>query len=261
MLRLAALVALLAPVTGCEASLGAGSPGDGVQPDAPAGQQQTDSSMQIDSTPQAACANGRKLYLDFDGVTIAQATDSDATTNKAKWLTNASAAVPAWRAASGTRATDISEIVDGVKARLTGTNIDVVTTRPASAPYVMIVLGGANTANAGTVGTIYSYATSFHDCGDTVKNDLGWVSDMNGSTNEFVADLVLGAVGWGLGLDGTTDTAGCMCGWANGCSNAAGACTLSASAASSITSGNETACPNNNPQNEVAAFSTSFCAP
>jgi hypothetical protein len=260
MLRAVTLVALVASLGGCEAALGSGSPGDGVEPDAAPGHPLPDSSMQPDSTPQAACASGRKLYLDFDGVTIAQATDSDSTTNKAKWLTNASANVPAWRASSGTRATDITEIVDGVKARLTGTNIDVVTTRPTSGLYVMIALGGANTANSGTVGTVYSYATSYHDCGDAVKNDLGWVSDMTGATNEFVADLVIGAVGWGLGLDGTTDTAGCMCGWANGCSNAAGACTLSASIASSITSTAETACPNQNPQNEIAAFSTGFCA-
>src|SRR4051794_25935678 len=36
----------------------------------------------------AACASGRSVYLNFDGVTITQATASDATQNRASWLTN-----------------------------------------------------------------------------------------------------------------------------------------------------------------------------
>jgi hypothetical protein len=257
MVKLLALVALLA---GCEASLGpgtgetngvdaAGGGGGGSNIDAAVQQQ-------VDAAP--ACANGRKLYLNFDGVTITQAATSDSTTNAAKWLTNASAAVPAWRSGSGTRATEITEVVDGVRARLSMTDIEVVTARPSTTPYVMIVFGGARTSSGGTVGTIYSFGTSFHDCGDTVKNDLGWVSDMPGQTTELVADIVVGAVGWGIGLDGTTDTADCMCGWASTCTNAAGACTLSSNIATAISSSSETACPNQNPQNEIQAFAK-FC--
>lgn len=255
------LMALLAVVAGCKASLSSGmGDDDGVTIDAAGGGGgQLDASLQqqVDAAP--ACANGRKLFLNFEGVTMTQAATSDSTTNKAQWLSNASAAVPAWRAGSGTRATEITEVVDGVKSRLSMTDIDVVTTRPASGLYMMIVLGGANTNNGGTVGTIYSFGTSFHDCGDTVKNDLGWVSDMTGQTTELVADIVVGAVGWSLGLDGTTSTADCMCGWASSCTNATGACTLAANIATSITNGVETACPNQNPQNEIAAFTDLYC--
>ncbi|HTL35623.1 MAG TPA: hypothetical protein VL326_20985 [Kofleriaceae bacterium] len=209
----------------------------------------------VDAPP--ACANGRVLYLNFDGVTITQGSPSDATVNRTNWLTNASAAVPPYHQGSGTRAADITSIVDGAKLRLQGTPIQVVTARPpAGSKYVMIVFGGTRAADGGTVGTQYTYATNEHDCGDVVKNDLGWISDV--PAVDLVPDLVMGTIGWGVGLNGTNNVNDCMCGWANACSNAAGACTISASIASTTSSGNTT-CANQNPQNEVAAFSTGFC--
>jgi hypothetical protein len=50
-----------------------------------------------------------------------------------------------------------------------------------------------------------------------------------------------------------------MCGWTTNCNSSANVCTLSASIASSIGGSTETACPNQNPQDEVAAYSTGFC--
>lgn len=269
MVKLLALAALL--VAGCEASLSPGNGNGGTDANGSgSGSNDIDASMQMQPDAAPACANGRKLFLNFDGVTLTDAASSDATTNTARWLTNASATIPPWRNGSGTRATEILQVTDGVKARLGVTSpIEVVTTRPATGPYVMIVLGGANTNNGGTVSTVYSYATSFHDCGDTIKNDVGWISDMNAAATNlandaptaYVADLVMGSVGWGLGLDGTTDPNGCMCGWTTACTDSANACTLSTSIASAITNpgAGETACPNQNPQNEVAAFTTGFC--
>jgi hypothetical protein len=165
--------------------------------------------------------------------------------------------VPPWHQGSGTRAADILTIVAGVKSRLAMTPIDVVTTRPASGPYVMVVFGGQNTNNGGTVGTVYGGATNEHDCGDLVKNDVGWVSD--GPSVSYAQDLAIGAIGWGLGLNGTNDPMDCMCAWANNCSSASGACTLSASIATTTSAQPATTCPNQNPQNEVAAFTAKFC--
>ena len=105
--------------------------------------------------------------------------------------------------------------------------------------------------------TPYSYATNEHDCGDLVKNDVGWISDE--PSVSYVQDLVIGTIGWGVGLNGTNDPTDCMCAWANNCDSAAGACTLSASIASTTSSSPATTCPNQNPQNEIAAFSTKFC--
>lgn len=222
--------------------------------DAPGGSHHHDGGgggQQDAPTTTAACGNGRKLYLAFDGVTLTQAATSS-TQNTAAWIGVTTASVPPFHSGDANRTTEIQTIVDGVKSRLAATPIEVVTTRPASGLYVMVVLGGTNTI----VGSNYSYATSDHDCGDTVKNDVGWVSDT--PSLSYVPDLVIGTVGWGLGLQGTNDPTDCMCAWANNCSSASGACTLSASIATT-TSSNNTTCPNQNPQNEVAAFSTQFC--
>lgn len=271
LLAAAALVVAAATSAGCDASLGGDQTGGNNTTDAngsgSGSNTNTNSDAAVD-TPAPACANGRKVFLEFLGVTLTDDATSDATTNKARWLTTATSVVPPWRQGVANRATQIQEVVDGVKARLAQTPIDVVTTRPATGPYVMIVLGGATTGRGGTVGTIYSFATSFHDCGDATKSDVGWISDMTtGATGlaadaptSYVADLVVGAIGWGLGLDGTTDPNNCMCGWTTVCDSAAGACTLSSSIASAVTNpgAGETACKAGT-QNEVAAFSTEFC--
>jgi hypothetical protein len=211
------------------------------------------SGMQPDAGTASACANGRKLYLNFDGVTLTRATPSDSTQNKVSWMSNATATVPPWHQGSGTRANDIATIVAGVKSRLSTLPIEVVTQRPASGPYVMVVFGGDRTI----VGTTYSFATNEHDCGDLVKNDVGWISDEPNVS--YTQDLVIGTVGWGVGLNGTNEPTDCMCAWANNCESASGACTLSASIASTNSSSPATTCPNQNPQNEIAAFSTGFC--
>jgi hypothetical protein len=205
----------------------------------------------------SACPSGRKVYLEFNGVTLTQAATSNAATNQVSWINNGTSQVPPWRQGSGTRAADIAAVIAGVKSRLAGTPIEVVPTKPTSGPFVMVVFGGRRTTDGGTVGTVWSGATNEHDCGDLVKSDIGWISEV--PNNSFVQDLAVGAIGWGLGLNGTNDPNDCMCAWANNCQSAAGACTLSASIASTTSLAPATTCPNQNPQNEVEAFSTKFC--
>lgn len=250
-MRLAPIIVLLA---GCGAELntsGHAAPdaGTGGTVDAPSG-------VGIDapvSSPDApsACPNGRVVYLSFEGETLTRGA-TDATQNHAAWIGVSTATVPPFHPNLTNRATEIQTIVDGVKSRLAATPIEVVTTRPAAGPYVMIVLGGSNQ----DVGSNYSYATGDHDCGDLVKSDVGWVSDT--PSLSYVPDLIVGTIGWGLGLQGTSDPTDCMCAWANSCQSAAGACTLSANIATTPSNGNTT-CAGQNPQDEVAAFSTQFC--
>ena len=211
----------------------------------------------MDAPMNAACPNNRKVYLHFDGgITLQQAATSNSATNQASWISG-SANIPAWRPSAGDRATQIATVVAGVKSRLAQTPIEVVTTRPTSGLYVMIVFGGNSTGNGGNVGTVWGGGTNEHDCGDTVKADIGWVAEIINTS--YAQDIAVGAIGWGLGLNGTTDPNDCMCAWANNCSSASGACTLSASV-NYVTSGAPaTTCPNPNPQNEVEAFTTKFC--
>jgi hypothetical protein len=263
MLKLAALVVLVA---GCHATLGdsennsatADANGGGGGGGGGGGSGGGSGMTMVDAgTQPATCA--RSVYLNFDGVTITQATASDATQNRASWLTTTSSAIPPYHQGSGTRTADITTITNGVKSRLANTPINVVTQRPTSGPYVMVVFGGERTGDGGTVGTIYSQATNEHDCGDIVKSDIGWVSDT--VSVSYAQDLAIGAIGWGVGLNGTNSGDDCMCGWANNCDSNNGACTLASSIASTTSASPATTCANQNPQNEVAAFSTKFCAP
>jgi hypothetical protein len=197
--------------------------------------------------PAPTCANGRVVYLNFDGQMLVRGGTSDATTNTAAWLGGTSKTVPAFHPTGLTdRAGTIQTIVDSVKNELSATPIQVVTTRPSAGPYVMIVLGGSP-SNVGT----NNDATTDHDCGDLVKSDLGWISDSFDPS--VVPDVIMGTIGYGLGLDGTADQTDCMCGWENNC-RYTGACTLSMSIATSQLFTCQTGT-----QNEVAAFTTLFC--
>jgi hypothetical protein len=250
---------------GCGARIGDSDQDNGFRTDASSGGGNVDaangsSSDASNAQPDAgnvACPNNRKVYLEFNGVTLTQAATSNALTNLASWINNGTSQIPSWRPNSGTRAQDIANVIAGVKSRLANTPIEVVMTKPTTGPFVMIVFGGARTADGGSVGTPWSGATNEHDCGDVVKSDIGWVAENVSIAN--AQDFAVGAIGWGLGLNGTTDPNGCMCNWANTCQSAAGACTLSASIASTTSLAPGTTCPNQNPQNEVAAFSTKFC--
>jgi len=203
----------------------------------------------IDAPP--ACSNGRVVYLNFDGVTLAQANASDAPTNTAAWLGVASVAIPPFQQNATNRAGLISQVTSKVTSGLSQFPITVVSTRPATAPFVMIVFGGT----PALVNTRFIDAVMTLDCGDVVKSDVGIVFDnWSPMTTQKAADYAIGAVAYGLGLTGTHDTADCMCGWNNGCQPNAGPCTLSPSITADLACSGET-----NPQNEVAAFHTAFC--
>lgn len=214
-----------------------------------------DGGVQTDAAaPDApACANGRVVFLNFDGVTLTQGTPSDATQNRARWMNLAQGTAPRYKTAVANRLQLIQDVTDGVRAQLSSFPVTVVTQRPAAGPYVMIVLGGV----ASQVGSNYGAAVNQLDCGDTAKSDVAWISDNVGPTQRVV-NTAVGAIGFGLGLTATTDPLDCMCGWANGCaSDNTVACRLSPMinrdpAATQL-------CPGLTTQDEVAAFTAAFC--
>jgi len=164
----------------------------------------------------------RVVFLQFEGQALSDAPTSDSTQNQASWMTIPNGTAPPYHAGSATRAADIQAIVDGVTAQLSGFPITVVTTRPTSGNYIMIVYGG----NSGQVGSNFGGAVQELDCGDTTPNDVAWVSDGVNPTQRIV-NFSVGAIGFGLGLTATVDPTDCMCGWDNNCtSNNTAACNL-----------------------------------
>ncbi|MBA3538357.1 MAG: hypothetical protein H0T79_01900 [Deltaproteobacteria bacterium] len=201
-----------------------------------------------------ACSNGRVVYLNFEGQSLQQAAASDAPTNRAAWMTTLAGTAPAYHAGSANRSAEIEAIVTGVRSQLASFPITVVTTRPASGPYVMVVFGG--TAN--NVGSAYGAAVNKLDCGDAVKSDVAWIADAVTPTQRVV-NFAVGAVGFGLGLTATSVSTDCMCGWANSCvSDNSVACTLTSQIARDPAA--MQLCPGAAAtQDEPAAFAAAFC--
>ncbi|MBX3156853.1 MAG: hypothetical protein KF773_12840 [Deltaproteobacteria bacterium] len=199
-----------------------------------------------------ACFNGRVVYLNFDGVALTRGAASDATLNRASWMQIASGSAPIYRAGDGNRVAQITEIIDGVRAALEQFPITVVTTRPTSGEYVMIVYGGT----AAQVGSRFSVAVQELDCGDLQRNDVGWMSDAN--TGIRAINNTLGAIGFGLGLTATTDPNDCMCSWDNQCTpDQTKLCTLTPGIARDPNARQR--CAGLTQQDEVATFRTGFC--
>jgi len=234
--------------TGCGVQIdqrqGAGPDGSGPPTDGP-----------ITPNPDAApvCSNGRVVYLNFEGTPLNDALASDATQNRASWMQLATATAPRYRTGAVDRDQQIQAIVNGVRLQLASFPIQVVTTRPAAGPYVMIVYGGTATQ----VGSRFGAAVNELDCTDAQKSDLAWVSD-NISGTQRIVNTSIGAIGFGLGLTATTDPLDCMCGWDNGClSDNSVRCRLSQSIARDPLA--RQLCAGLSTQNEQAAFATDFC--
>ena len=263
--RVALTIAMLASAVACSAQISGGgqvnvdaSPAPPAEIDA--GPTTTpppppvDATVVTDTPPVPTCSR-RTLFLNFDGQTLTRGT-SDATENQASWLSKASGTAPRYLTSDAGRDAKIQAIAGGVRAQLARFPITVVTTRPAAGEYVMVVLGG----QASEIGSRFSTAVSTLDCTDAQHNDVVWISD-SATPNQYVMNLVIGAVGLGIGLTATVNPNDCMCGWGNAClSNNAVACTLGTPIArdNSIM----LRCPGAAAtQDEVATLRTAFCGP
>ena len=205
-----------------------------------------------DASPGAVCAS-RTVFLNFDGQALVRGR-SDATQNRAEWLLNDTGTAPPYHQGDPGRAALIQDIVDDVRAQLSMFPISVVVDRPASGAYVMVVLGGQR----GQVGSRFGSAVNRLDCDDSRPNDVAWISDAVAPA-QHVANLVVGAVGFGLGLTGTRDPRDCMCGWANDCmSNDTVACTLGTAIARDPAA-SQTCNGAGATQDEVATLRRAFC--
>ncbi|MBC7976639.1 MAG: hypothetical protein H7138_16825 [Myxococcales bacterium] len=169
-----------------------------------------------DAAPVTTCGR-RTLFLSFDGQTLQRGT-SDATLNQASWMQIAQGTAPRYRANDAGRDAKITAIVDGVRAQLLAFPITVVQTRPTSGEYMMIVLGG----QPNQVGSAFGVAVNTLDCDDSEHNDVAWVDD-DVAPSQRVVNIVIGAIGLGLGLTAVNDPNDCMCSWGNNCNGIAAA--------------------------------------
>lgn len=221
-------------------------------PDGPPGGG-SDASLPDAPDPAPRCSNGRVVYLNFEGVTLTAAQASDATQNRASWMTISQGTAPRYKSGAADRDQQIASITAGVRQQLSAFPVTVVTQRPATGPYVMIVFGGSRDQ----VGSRFGGSVNTLDCGDTAKSDVAWISDgVNGT--QRVVNFAVGAVGFGLGLSATLDPLGCMCGWDNTCTqDQTVACRLS-TLINRDPQANQR-CAGLTTQNEVDTFDAAFC--
>lgn len=206
--------------------------------------------------PDAPATPTRVVYLNFDGVTtLTKGTPSDAKANKAAWMIGNTGTAPAY----GGGATAKQTIIDGVTARLTGI-ATVVTTRPTTGEYVMVIYGGT----AQQVKSFYGQAVAQLDCNDTVKSDVAWLAGNLDPTDAI--DTTMGAIGFGLGLSSVNKPDDCMCSWANQCTPNNNPCVLRDNQTRDTNVGDDPnlgtpqKCPGAT-QDELTVFKTAFATP
>jgi hypothetical protein len=245
-MRLYLLAPLAAIAAGCGAQIADGS---GQSGDTTGGRDGGSRSFRDAGAP--VCADA--VYLNFGGQTLTRANDSDATNNEASWMTMRSGTAPPYLDGVADRDTTIQSIVDGVRAELASIPITVVTDRPATGTYVMVVFGGT----AQDVGSRFDSAVAELDCRNRVASDVAWIADSVTPVAHVVND-VIGAIGFGAGLTATSDPEDCMCGWANNCmSDNANACTLGSPIARDQMANQ--LCSDLDPEDEVAVLHDAFC--
>ena len=241
-----ALVGLLLLLSACEARLGTDDNNNRGDDSAI-----PDDAAVIDPDTAPVCEK-RQLFLSFEGETLTDGATSDAKQNVASWMSGvASATTPPYRAAAANRATQIQTIVDAAEARLAQFNITVVTTRPATGDYMMIVFGGT----AANVGSRFGFVQEL-DCGDLVRNDVAWVDDNFAPAS--IPNAIVGSIGFAIGLTATADPAGCMCAWDNNCTPNTNNCVLQDGIARDLTA-NQLCAGAPAIQDEISDINSAFC--
>ena len=182
----------------------------------------------VDAAPDApgfncatASSGTHKVFLAFDGVTLTKAAVSDAPMNKTALIQgNAQmATIASWRSGAANRSALIQEVVCSVRQSLARFDIDVVTSRPASGAFQMIVIGGKATDLGFSVpgGSAISMVAT-NDCMNNNQLDVGWVAETPAPSMPSLtlspietANLAVAALGFGDGLAASKSVTNCMC--------------------------------------------------
>jgi len=153
-------------------------------------------------TPSPNPASGAHVYyLNFDGQTLTAGPD-DPVTNSSQ-LVFGTTTLPAYLAGDPQRTTKIQAMVSEVTAILAPYDIAVVTARPASGSYDMLVAGGISPFGAGEPFAALS------DCTGARPNHVALMFDV--STGHDAARRIIGSLGIGHGISSSDAAADCMC--------------------------------------------------
>ena len=230
MIRALALVWLL----GCGGGGGSGAPDAAVHIDAAMIDSRSPDAP-IDASPSKGPALSRTLYVNTEGVMLVSGND-DATLNKIGAITSHLAAP--WLANDAQRATKIAAVVSQIQTTLAAYNVSVVATRPAAAPYDMVVMTDTPAAMFGLPAGLGGLLSPTCNATPSV------ISLLFGSSYASLTDVQLknlfanyAIVGFGVaaGIPMSTKDRDCMCYSDDTCHPTVGPCTIGGAATSMVT--------------------------
>lgn len=161
--------------------------------------------------PQSAplSPGNHHVFVAFEGVAITLGDCDDSSTNCSSLVADATTNVPAFLMTETNRQTRITAITGMVRDALAPFSIDVVTTRPASGDYWMVVAGGTSDAIAGTPNILVAAKPA---CDATNTKSVAFVFEGDSmTTDRTYADRIAGAFGSLAGLVPSTQSGDCMC--------------------------------------------------
>ena len=186
---------------------------------APDGSVTIDAAGSIDAKPPC-----NVLYLNFESQALTSGTE-DATNNVSS-IINQPEVAPGYRQSDPNRAMKMLDITGQVKGALQPFGVTVVTTRPASGDYTMVIIGGASQdigLQAGFGGT-----APFKGCDMPIPKRITFAFDnINGNSISpvAVANIAIGSYLVSLGAPTSSDAMDCLCWDAPTCTNKV-ACTI-----------------------------------
>jgi hypothetical protein len=168
---------------------------------------------------QESHSHANVYYLNFEGQTLTPGAD-DPVTNTSQLLAG-TVTLPAYLAGDPQRVAKIQAIVNDVESILQPYDITVVTTRPASGRYDMLVAGGTS-QQAGAPAGLPGLAVL--DCARAVLRHISLLFDL--STGHNAARQIVGGLGVSHGISASTLSDDCMCIAGGGCTSLVAACTI-----------------------------------
>lgn len=173
-----------------------------------------------DSSGPNPASGANVYYLNFDGAGLTPGAD-DPSANQSQLVSN-SVTIPAYLAGDAQRTSKIQTLIDEVEAILAPYDVAVVTTRPSSGEYDMLIAGGTSQMVGLPAG---QPAVAVVDCTATPPPHISLLFDL--STGHDAARQIVGALGVSHGISATTKSSDCMCIADGSCTTLASVCTVS----------------------------------
>jgi hypothetical protein len=181
-----------------------------------------DGASSVDATSvDAVSAPAHTVFLEFEGRAMTNGPDDPSTDTSG--VLPAPYTVPPFMEGDPDRSRVIGEIVDTIEEMLAPYDVAIVTERPVSGEFDMIVFGGTSEA-AGFVANAWGVISVF--CGESIPS-VGFVFDPSGAWPSFpFSTTALGEIGALNGVPFSNVAGDCMCWMGSSCTGDGSPCEI-----------------------------------